>query len=148
MQFLTANVQKFIAAARKRPELGGVITTFLPSCSASLRRCGSRQGAEAGCAIERRLRHTSSVHGRSVRQLLQPLRTQWQVYVEAEGEYRTNANNLGQFYIKNKNAEMVPLSTLTKIERQVGPEFTMRYNLFNSAQIIAGPAPGYRSRRQ
>ena len=68
---------------------------------------------------------------------------QWQVYVEAEGDFRTDAKYLGQFYIKNKDAQMVPLSTLIKIDRQVGPEYLMHYNLYNCAQIIAGPAPGY-----
>ena len=68
---------------------------------------------------------------------------QWQVYVQAEGDYRTNAENLGQFYIRNSRGDMVPLSTLTRIERRSGPEFVMHYNMFNSAQIVAGPAPGY-----
>src|SRR6201994_2366736 len=40
---------------------------------------------------------------------------------------------------------MVPLSTLARIERRSGPEFTMRYNLYSSAQINAAIAPGYTS---
>ena len=40
---------------------------------------------------------------------------------------------------------MVPLSALTKFESRPGPEFTMRYNLYRSAQIIGGAAPGYSS---
>ena len=70
---------------------------------------------------------------------------QWQVYVEAEGEYRTNAENVGQFYVRNNQGEMVPLSALTQFESRSGPEFTMRYNLYRSAQIIGGAAPGYSS---
>ena len=61
---------------------------------------------------------------------------QWQVYVQAEGDYRTNAENVGQFYVRNTNNDMVPLSALTNIEaRSAGPEFTMRYNLYRAAQI-------------
>jgi HAE1 family hydrophobic/amphiphilic exporter-1 len=70
---------------------------------------------------------------------------QWQVYIEAEGEYRTNAENVGQFYVKNRNGAMVPLSALTRFEPRPGPEFTMRYNLFRCAQINGSAAPGYSS---
>src|SRR5207249_7006489 len=70
---------------------------------------------------------------------------QWQVYIEAEGEYRTRAENVGQFYVRNRNGEMVPLSALTRFESRLGPEFTMRYNLYRSAQINGSAAPGYSS---
>ena len=70
---------------------------------------------------------------------------QWQVYVEAEGEYRKNLDSIGQFYVRNARGETVPLSALTKFESRPGPEYTMRYNLYRSAQIIGGAAPGYSS---
>src|SRR5207245_3239196 len=46
---------------------------------------------------------------------------------------------------RNSGGEMVPLSAVTKFESRPGPEFTMRYNLYRSAQIIGGAAPGYSS---
>jgi len=70
---------------------------------------------------------------------------QWQVYVEAEGAYRGRAENVGEFYVRNRNGDMVPLSALTRFESRSGPEFTMRYNLYRSAQIIGSAAPGYSS---
>jgi HAE1 family hydrophobic/amphiphilic exporter-1 len=70
---------------------------------------------------------------------------QWQVYVEAEGDYRTDAKNVGQFYVRNGSNEMVPLDAITTIEQISGPEFTMRYNEYRSAQINGAAAPGYSS---
>jgi hydrophobic/amphiphilic exporter-1 (mainly G- bacteria), HAE1 family len=70
---------------------------------------------------------------------------QWQVYVQAEGSYRTSANNVGKFYVKNANKGMVPLSALTAIDRRSGPEFVMRFNQFQAVQINGSPAPGYSS---
>jgi HAE1 family hydrophobic/amphiphilic exporter-1 len=70
---------------------------------------------------------------------------QWQVYVEAEGDYRANANNVGRFYVRNNKGDNVPLSALTTIQSRVGPEFTMRYNEYRSAQINGSAAPGYSS---
>jgi len=70
---------------------------------------------------------------------------QWQVYVEAEGDYRTRAENVGQFYVRNSNGDNVPLSALTRIAPTSGPEFTMRFNEYRGAQIFGNPAPGYSS---
>jgi HAE1 family hydrophobic/amphiphilic exporter-1 len=70
---------------------------------------------------------------------------QWQVYVEAEGDFRTDVRQLGQFYVRNASGDSVPLAAVTKVEKRAGPEFTMRYNLFRSAQINATASPGYSS---
>jgi HAE1 family hydrophobic/amphiphilic exporter-1 len=70
---------------------------------------------------------------------------QWQVYVEAEGEYRDSPEKLGSYYVRNREGAMVPLSAFTTVERRLGPEFTMRYNLYRSAQINGSAAPGYSS---
>src|SRR6202008_5030350 len=70
---------------------------------------------------------------------------QWQVYIQAEGDYRTRAEILGQFYVRNSSGNMVPLSAVTSIQHRAGPEFTMRYNLYRCAQINASAATGYSS---
>jgi HAE1 family hydrophobic/amphiphilic exporter-1 len=70
---------------------------------------------------------------------------QWLVYIQAEGEYRTRAEQLGEFSVRNRSGEAVPLSAITKIVGNSGPEFTMRYNLYRSAQVNATPNPGYSS---
>ena len=70
---------------------------------------------------------------------------QWRVFLEAEGEQRTRAENVNQFYVRNDKGGMVPLSTLTTLKRISGPEFTQRYNLFRCAQIFGSAAPGYSS---
>ena len=69
----------------------------------------------------------------------------WQVYVEAEGEFRTQAENVGQFYVRNNSGDMVPLSALVTMDTHHGPEFTMRYNEYRSAQLLVGTASGYSS---
>ena len=69
----------------------------------------------------------------------------WQVYVQAEGEFRTQAENVGQFYVRNGDGDMVPLAALVKMETFHGPEFTIRYNGYRSAQLIIAPASGYSS---
>jgi hydrophobic/amphiphilic exporter-1 (mainly G- bacteria), HAE1 family len=70
---------------------------------------------------------------------------QWQTYVEAEGTSRTDVNNIGRFYVQNSSGNSIPLSALTSVKRITGPEFTMRYNEYEAAQLIANAAPGYSS---
>src|SRR2546422_7740183 len=69
----------------------------------------------------------------------------WQVYVEAEAPYRSNLENVGQFYVRNSSGEMAPISALARFESRDGPEFTMRYNEYRSAQINGSAAAGYSS---
>jgi HAE1 family hydrophobic/amphiphilic exporter-1 len=68
---------------------------------------------------------------------------QWQVYVEADGDYRTKAENVSQFYVRNDKGGMVPLGSVTRFESRSGPEFTMRFNEYRAAQINGAAAPGY-----
>jgi hydrophobic/amphiphilic exporter-1 (mainly G- bacteria), HAE1 family len=69
----------------------------------------------------------------------------WQVYVEAEAPYRANTGNLGQFYVRNSQGQALPLSAVADFETRTGPEFTMRYDEYRSAQINGNAAPGYSS---
>ncbi len=70
---------------------------------------------------------------------------QWQVWVQADGKFRTNVANLGKFYVKNTAGDMVPLSTLTDTDSRSGTEFVMRQNLYQCVQINGSAAPGYSS---
>jgi HAE1 family hydrophobic/amphiphilic exporter-1 len=69
----------------------------------------------------------------------------WQVYIEAEPEYRTDAKNVGQFFVRNSAGTPVPLDAISTIQNISGPEFTLRYNEYRSAQINGSAAPGYSS---
>jgi HAE1 family hydrophobic/amphiphilic exporter-1 len=70
---------------------------------------------------------------------------QWQTYVEAEGEYRNDIANIGQFYVQAANGNRVPLSAVTTVRRTTGPEFTTRFNEHEAAQLNIVLAPGFSS---
>jgi HAE1 family hydrophobic/amphiphilic exporter-1 len=70
---------------------------------------------------------------------------QWQTYIEAEGDYRTKPDALGQFYVANARGQMVPLNAVTNVKNVAGPEFTMRFDEYNAAQLNIAAAPGYSS---
>jgi hydrophobic/amphiphilic exporter-1 (mainly G- bacteria), HAE1 family len=146
VQFLADNLQKFIGAASKRPEIApGLVSTFLPSVPQQYLDVDREKALKQGVALTDVYRTIQAYMGGLFVNYFNRFGRQWQVYVEAEGEYRSNLDNVGQFYVRNSQGGMVPLSALTKFESRSGPEFTMRYNLYRSAQIIGGAAPGYSS---
>jgi HAE1 family hydrophobic/amphiphilic exporter-1 len=144
-QFLSDNLNKFMAAARKRPEIGGLTTTYLPSVPQQFVEVDRDKVIKQGVAINDVYRTIQAFMGGLFVNYFNRFGRQWQVYVEAEGEYRTKPENVGQFYVKNAAGEMVPLSALTKFESRNGPEFTMRFNEYRAAQLNGGAAPGYSS---
>ena len=73
VEFLAQNTERFLEAARQRPEFASLTTTFIPPCRRSLptwtaTRCSSRESICTG------LPDLADLHGRVLRQLLQPLR--------------------------------------------------------------------------
>jgi len=145
VQFLAENLGKFMAAASKRPEIGGMGTTFLANVPQQFIAVDRDKVLKQGVEIKDVYRTIQTFMGGSFINYFNRFGRQWQVYIEAEGEYRNRAENVGQFYVRNSRGEMVPLSALTSLESRSGPEFTMRYNMYRSAQIFGGAAPGYSS---
>jgi hydrophobic/amphiphilic exporter-1 (mainly G- bacteria), HAE1 family len=143
--FLTAKVNTFVEAARKRPELGGLITTYTPHVPQVYVDVDRAKVMRQGVNIADVYETMQTFMGGYLVNYFNRFGRQWQVYVESEGEYRTRAENVGQFYVNNANGSSVPLSALTNIKSASGPEFTMRYNEYESAQINASAAPGYSS---
>ena len=143
--FLAENLNKFLAAVRKRPEIASVNTTFLPNVPQQFIQVDRDKVLKQGVAISDVYRTIQAFMGGSFINYFNRFGRQWQVYIEAEGAYRDRAENVGEFYVRNSKGDSVPLSALTRFESRTGPEFTMRYNLYRSAQILGSAAPGYSS---
>ncbi len=143
--FLDANLQQFMQAARKRPELTSLTTTFLPTVPQVFVEVDRDKAISQGVALSDLYQTLQAFMGGAFVNYFNRFGRQWRVFIEAEGEQRTRAENVSQFYIKNSRGEMLPLSALTKLKRIAGPEFTQRYNLYRCAQIFGSAAPGYSS---
>jgi HAE1 family hydrophobic/amphiphilic exporter-1 len=143
VKFLANNLTKFLAAARKRPELGTVSTTFIPSVPQEFINVDKDKVLKQGVNLTDVYNTIQAYMGGLFVNYYNDFGRTWQVYVEAEAPYRATTNDLGQFYVRNGQGQTVPLSALAKFETRFGPEFTMRYNEYRSAQINAAAAPGY-----
>ncbi len=145
IDFLAKNTQLFMAEARKRPELGGVMTTALFGVPQVGVTVDNAKAMTQQIPLNNLYETVQTFMGGSLVNYFNRFGLQWQVYVQADGTYRTNEENLGKFYVRNAAGEMTPLSTLTNTFARSGAEFVMRYNLFNCVQINASAAPGYSS---
>ena len=143
--FLAANVSKFMEAAKKRREIASITTTFLPVVPQLYVDVDRDKSLKEGVELSEVYKTLQAFMGGYFINYFNRFGRQWQVYVQAEGDYRTRAENLGLFYVRNHNGESVPLAALTSTKSISGPEFTMRYNLFRSAQINGSAAPGFSS---
>lgn len=144
-QFLTQNMVKFIAAVRKRPEIGSIYTTALPSAPQVYVDVDRPRVIAQGVQLSDVYKTLQTFMGGILVNYFNQFGRQWQVYVQAEGDYRTRAENLGQFYVTNDSGQPVPMSSLTRIRASAGPEFTLRYNLYRCVQINGSAAAGYTS---
>jgi HAE1 family hydrophobic/amphiphilic exporter-1 len=145
VQFLANNLNTYLAALHKRPEIGFAATTLLPSVPQQFVHVDRDKVLKQSVSISDVYRTIQVFMGGYFVNYFNRFGRQWQVYIEAEGDYRTRAENVGQFYVRNSNGDNVPLSALTRITPTSGPEFTMRFNEYRGAQIFGSPAPGYSS---
>src|SRR6202041_1432079 len=143
--FLTANVNTFVDAARKRPELAGLITTYTPHVPQVYVDVDRAKVMRQGVNIADVYETMQTFMGGYLVNYFNRFGRQWQVYVEAAGENRSRADDGGQVYVANNKGQMLPLSAVTEVKNITGPEFTMRYNEYHAAQINAAAAPGYSS---
>jgi hydrophobic/amphiphilic exporter-1 (mainly G- bacteria), HAE1 family len=143
--FLADNLKKYLDAVNKRPEVARAFTVALPSVPQVFVDVNRDQVLQQGVRLQDVYQTMQCFMGGAFVNYFNRFGRQWQVYVQAEGDYRTEAANLGQFYVLNNSSNMVPLAAVTSVRSTQGPEFTMRYNLHEGAQVNASSRPGYSS---
>lgn len=143
--FLTHNLDTFIAAARKRPELSGLSTTYLPDTPQVFVQVDRDKALKLGLDLTEVYKTLQTFLGGYFVNYFNRFGRQWQVYVEAESAYRASIDNIALFYVRNKSGQSVPLSAVTKVSRRTGPEFVMHYDEYRCAQINGAAAHGYSS---
>src|ERR1700755_1665718 len=143
--FLAQNMKTFLDAARKRPELSTLLPTFQPNVPQVLVNVARDKVIKQGIDLTSVYQTLQTFMGGFFVNYFNRFGRTWQTYIEAEGDYRTDAKNVGQFYVRNAGGTPVPLDAIATIKDAAGPEFTLRYNEYRSAQINGSAAPGYSS---
>jgi len=144
-EFLAQNVGKFMAEARKRPELLNVRPNFSPGVPQLFADVDKDKALKEGVAITEIYNALQTFLGGSYINDFSRFGRQWRVFLQAEPDYRKSADDIGQFYVRNGRGDMVPLSSFVHVRTTSGPEYTVRFNLYRSVEILGSQAAGYSS---
>ncbi|EMG36897.1 hydrophobe/amphiphile efflux-1 (HAE1) family transporter [Desulfocurvibacter africanus PCS] len=145
IEFLAANTAKFVQAAQQRQEIASAVSMFQPAVPQVYVDVDRDKALMQGLDLGEVYKTVQAFMGGAMVNYFNRFGRQWQVYVQAEGEFRTSAENLGQFYVRNAEGDAVPLSAITTTQPVAGPEYTTRFNLYRCAQINAASRPGVSS---
>ncbi|HJQ24484.1 MAG TPA: multidrug efflux RND transporter permease subunit [Blastocatellia bacterium] len=145
VEFLDQNLQKFLEACRKRPEIGAINSGFSASVPQIYADVDRDKVLKQGVAVGDVYQTLQAYLGGLFLNQFNRFGRQWRVFLQAEGAERLNEEDIKQYYVRNNDNNMVPLSSLMTTRRVNGPEYTNRFNVYRAAQIIGNAAPGYSS---
>ena len=142
IETLIENAQKLIGAANKNPVLQGVFTQFTADTPQFDIQVNRNQAKALNVELNDIFGTLQSYLGSQyVNDFVQGQR-QYRVYVQADGVFRSNPDDIGKLYVRSANGAMIPLSSLVKITPFVGPKTISHYNLYRSIKVQGAPAPG------
>jgi hydrophobe/amphiphile efflux-1 (HAE1) family protein len=145
IQQLAGYMKQLTEAVSKRPEIGRLTTTFdiaTPQVKVELDREKCRTLGVPVDAVFATLQ--TYLSGLYVNDFVRFGRV-YKVFLQAESQFTDKPADIGQFYVRNNSGGMVPLSTLVNVSMMSGPNVVTRFNLYNAAEIMGAPAPGYSS---
>lgn len=142
---LEAQTQKFIEAAKKRPELSSVSTTFSAEVPQYSMEVDEIKAQAMGVSLTELYTTLQGTFGTMYVNDFTYSSRSFKVMMQAEGEYRSRPEQIAGIYVRSNTGAMVPLSTLVTLTPSLGPDVVERFNVFPAAKIMANPAPGYSS---
>lgn len=140
------NIAKaFADSLNKRKEISNAFTTFDASFPQYMVSIDNAKAAQKDVVVADVLGTLQTLLGSEYATNFIRFGQLYRVMVQALPEYRAKPEDIMNIYVKNKNGEMVPVSSFLKIEKVYGPEVVTRYNMYPSAMVNGEPAKGYSS---
>ncbi|MGB5270548.1 MAG: efflux RND transporter permease subunit [Eudoraea sp.] len=143
--YLGENTMKFIKAANERPEIGAAFTTFQATVPQRFLDINKEKALKLGVSLNDLYTTIGAFMGGAYVNNFTRFGRLYKTYIQAEPAYRVNEEQINNFFIKNKEGNMVPLATIASVKNVSGPDYTNRFNLYRSVEVTGSPAPGYTS---
>ena len=141
--YLAENTDRFLEAARKRPELTRLNSSLNAQVPQVLVQVDRDKVLKQGVEIDDVYSTLRAFMGSLFVNYFNRFGRAWQVYIAAEDGYRSQAKDVMNFFVRNKEGEMLPLSSVVSLQTRAGPEFTSRFNEYRAVEITGSPAAGY-----
>jgi HAE1 family hydrophobic/amphiphilic exporter-1 len=142
---LATVANQFLDAARKRPELVGLFTTYsarVPQLRFDIDRIKARR---LGVPVSDVFKVLQTNLGAYYVNDFNRFGKTWKVMIQADSASRGQPADVTRLYVLNRKGERVPLSALGQVKHVLGPINAPHYNMFNAARITGQPAPGFSS---
>jgi HAE1 family hydrophobic/amphiphilic exporter-1 len=133
----------FIAELMKRPEIAFAFTSFKADYPQLQMELDDAKIEQLGVSTQALLSTMQAYFGSAQASDFNRFGKYYRVMIQADIADRADPSAMDGVYVKNRNGENVPVSTLIKLKRVYGTETASRYNLFNAIEINAIPKPGY-----
>jgi HAE1 family hydrophobic/amphiphilic exporter-1 len=144
-QYLFENSQRFMAEAKKRPEIGTIRTTFNPNVPQISLDIDREKVTELNLSLsDVNLAIGASLGGQYINEF-NKFGRQYIVLLQADPGYTVNPEDINKIFVRSRDNKMIPISSIATIRKESGPEFTTRFNLYRAAEIGGTPAPGFTS---
>jgi multidrug efflux pump len=138
-------VQAYLAAARQRPELAGVTTTYRGATQQLFVDLDRNKSEVLGVPVQDAFQTMQSFFGSSIAGQFSQFSRVWWVVLQADASYRVNPEDFNKVYVRSKTGKMVPLSALITVKYVAAPKLVERFNGFPAVKITGTPAPGFSS---
>ncbi len=142
---LAEAAQALVAAANKRPELARVRSTFVANTPQYKVEVDREQAYALDIPVASIYRTLQSTFGMRYVNDFTLFGRNFQVNMAADAEYRADPGDLENVFVRSRNQELIPVSSVVTLTRVTGADVIDRFNIFPSAKIMGGPAPGYSS---
>jgi HAE1 family hydrophobic/amphiphilic exporter-1 len=141
--YLAENTDRFLEAAQKRPELARLNSSLNAKVPQVLVEVDRDKVLKQGVEVKDVYSTVQAFMGSLFVNYFNRFGRAWQVYIGAEKGYRSKADEVMNFSVRNKDNQMVPLSSVVSLKNTAGPEFTSRFNEYRAVEITGSAAPGY-----
>jgi HAE1 family hydrophobic/amphiphilic exporter-1 len=141
--YLAEQTDRFLEAARKRPELTRLNSSLNAQVPQVQVQVDKDKVLKQGVEIEDVYATLRAFMGSLFVNYFNRFGRAWQVYIAAEDGYRSQASDVMNFFVRNKEGQMLPLSSVISLQTKAGPEFTSRFNEYRAVEITGSPAAGF-----
>ena len=138
-------VQAYLAAARARPELAGVNTTFRGATQQLFVDLDRNKAEVLGVPVQDAFQTMQSFFGSAIAGQFSQFSRVWWVILQADASYRVNPDDFNKVFVRSKTGSMVPLAALITVRYIAAPKLLERFNGFPAVKITGSPAPGFSS---
>lgn len=126
---------KLINNAKQNPNFATIYTSYSANLPQLLIDVDIDKALAQGVSIPEVYDAISSYYAKSYVNDFNKYGRVYRVYLQADSEYREKLSDLRKVFIKNKNGQMVPLTSVITTKNIVGPYMRTRFNMYPSITI-------------